>query len=94
MEGEDTSNATIAFASGARPPLRRLGGRATRHGYAIHAHGEGGLLVADLTAGRLYAHRPWAGEAPRGGLSGRRSPDPATAERAPKDGPAATRPVL
>jgi hypothetical protein len=39
-------------------------------GYAIHVHCVDGLLEADLTNGRLIAHRGWAGSPPKGGLSG------------------------
>ncbi|WP_269474633.1 Gfo/Idh/MocA family protein [Phytohabitans flavus] len=81
MEWEGTSNAVIEFASGALGyHFGTWGARATRHGYAIHVHCEKGMLEADLTRGLLYAHHPWAGEAPRGGLSGRLSPDPEHAE--------------
>jgi predicted dehydrogenase len=38
------------------------------------------MLEADLTRGILYAHKPWPAQAPRGGLSGRLSPDPSDAE--------------
>jgi predicted dehydrogenase len=89
MEQEGTSNATIEFAGGAIGyHFGTWGARATRHGYAIHVHAEKGMLEADLTRGVLYAHHPWQGEAPRGGLSGRLSPDPAGAEvlmRVPAD---------
>ncbi|GIF53483.1 putative dehydrogenase [Asanoa ferruginea] len=81
MEREGTSNATIEFEGGALGyHFGTWGARATRHGYAIHVHCAGGMLEADLTGGVLYAHKPWPGDAPRGGLSGRLSPDPADAE--------------
>lgn len=81
MEWEGTSNVAIEFAGGALGyHFGTWGARATRHGYAIHVHCTGGMIEADLTRGVLYAHHPWKGEAPRGGLSGRLSPNPADAE--------------
>jgi predicted dehydrogenase len=81
MEREGTSNASIEFESGAVGyHFGTWGARATRHGYAIHVHCERGMLEGDLTNGLLYAHHGFESEAPRGGLSGRLSPDPADAE--------------
>jgi predicted dehydrogenase len=89
MEWEGTSNVTIEFEGGVLGyHFGTWGARATRHGYAIHVHCAGGMLEADLTRGVLYAHHPYDGEAPRGGLSGRLSPDPEGAEvlmRVPAD---------
>lgn len=77
MEREGTSDAVIAFESGALGHhFGTWGARATRHGYAIHVHCEEGMLEADITNGVLYAHHGFEGEPPKGGLAGTLSPDP------------------
>ena len=57
MEREGTSNVTIEFAAG---PLGyhfgTWGARGSRLRYSIHAHCTGGMIEADITGGRLYAH--------------------------------------
>jgi len=81
MEREGTSDAVIAFESGALGHhFGTWGARATRHGYAIHAHCEKGMLEVDITAGVLYAHHGFEGEPPKGGIGGTVSPDPSKAE--------------
>jgi predicted dehydrogenase len=71
MEREGSSDLIIKFTSGATGyHFGTWGARASRMGYSIHAHGERGLLEANLTEGRIYAHRGWSGTPPRGGLSG------------------------
>lgn len=77
MEREGTSDLIIQFASGATGyHFGTWGARASRMGYAIHVHCVEGLLEADLTNGRLIAHRGWEGDPPRGGLSGTLLPPP------------------
>jgi len=81
MEREGTSDAVIAFESGALGHhFGTWGARATRHGYAIHVHCEKGMLEVDLTAGVLSAHHGFEGESPKGGIGGTISPDPLNAE--------------
>ena len=81
MEREGTSDAVIAFESGALGHhFGTWGARATRHGYAIHAHCEKGMLEVDITTGVLYAHHGFEGEPPKGGIGGTISPDPLNAE--------------
>jgi predicted dehydrogenase len=57
MEREGTSNATIEFADG---PLGyhfgTWGARGSRLRYNIQAHCTGGMIEADITGGKLYAH--------------------------------------
>ena len=81
MEKEGTSDAVIAFESGAvGHHFGTWGARATRHGYSIHVHCEEGMLEADITNGVLYAHHGFKGTPPKGGIGGTRSPDPNEAE--------------
>jgi predicted dehydrogenase len=81
MEREGTSNVVMEFEGGAMGyHFGTWGARATRHGYAMHVHCERGMLEADLTRGTLSVHRPGPEPAPRGGLSGRVSPDPELAD--------------
>jgi predicted dehydrogenase len=81
MEKEGTSDAIIKFANGAiGHHFGTWGARATRHGYAIHAHCERGMLEADITGGVLYAHHGFKGTPPAGGIGGTLSPDPKDAE--------------
>ena len=81
MEREGTSDAVIAFESGALGHhFGTWGARATRHGYAIHVHCEEGMLEADITNGVLYAHHGFEGVPPKGGIGGTLSPDPKRAE--------------
>lgn len=57
MEREGTSNVTIEFKSGALGyHMGTWGAKGTRHGYSIQAHCTEGMLEADITAGKLYAH--------------------------------------
>ncbi len=70
MEREGTSDLIMAFESGITGyHFGTWGARASRMGYSIHVHCVGGMLEADLTNGRLYAHHGWGGPAPRGGLA-------------------------
>lgn len=81
MEKEGTSDAVIVFESGAMGHhFGTWGARATRHGYSIHVHAEGGMLEADITNGILYAHHGFKGPTPRGGLAGTLSPSVEGAE--------------
>jgi len=81
MEKEGTSDAIIKFANGSiGHHFGTWGARATRHGYAIHAHCERGMLEADITGGVLYAHHGFKGTPPAGGIGGTLSPDPKDAE--------------
>jgi len=57
MEREGTSNVTIEFESGALGyHMGTWGAKGTRHGYNIQAHCTEGMLEADITADKLYAH--------------------------------------
>lgn len=70
MEREGTSDLLIRFESGiVGYHFGTWGARASRMGYSIHVHCEGGMLEAQLTDGVLYAHHGWDGEPPRGGLA-------------------------
>lgn len=81
MEKEGTSDAIIKFANGALGHhFGTWGARATRHGYAIHAHCERGMFEADITGGTLYAHHGFKGTPPAGGIGGTLSPDSKDAE--------------
>jgi predicted dehydrogenase len=57
MEREGTSNVTIEFESGALGyHMGTWGAKGTRHGYNLQAHCTEGMLEADISAGKLYAH--------------------------------------
>jgi predicted dehydrogenase len=57
MEKEGTSNVTIEFASGALGyHFGTWGAKGTRLGYSVHAHCTAGMIEADITGRRLYAH--------------------------------------
>ncbi|MFK7691461.1 Gfo/Idh/MocA family protein [Paenibacillus sp. HJGM_3] len=57
MEKEGTSNVTIEFENGSLGyHFGTWGARGTRLGYSFHAHCTGGMLEANISAGKLYAH--------------------------------------
>ena len=81
MEREGTSDAVIAFESGALGHhFGTWGARATRHGYTIHVQAEKGMLEADISNGVLYAHHGFSGTPPKGGIAGTLSPEVKDAE--------------
>lgn len=70
MEREGTSDLIVSFEGGTTGyHFGTWGARASRMGYSIHVHCTEGMLEADLTNGRLYAHHGWDGPPPRGGLA-------------------------
>ncbi len=70
MEREGTSDLIVSFEGGVTGyHFGTWGARASRMGYSIHVHCMNGMLEADLTNGRLYAHHGWDGPPPRGGLA-------------------------
>jgi predicted dehydrogenase len=57
MEKEGTSNVVVEFASGALGyHFGTWGAKGTRLGYSVHAHCTEGMVEADITGRRLYAH--------------------------------------
>jgi predicted dehydrogenase len=57
MEREGTSNVVLEFASGALGyHFGTWGAKGTRLGYSVQAHCTEGMLEADITGSRLYAH--------------------------------------
>jgi predicted dehydrogenase len=57
MEREGTSNVQIEFEDGRLGyHFGTWGARGTRLGYSFHAHCTGGMVEADITGRRLYAH--------------------------------------
>jgi len=58
MEGEGTSNVSIAFESGALGyHFGTWGARGTTHGYEFQAHGSEGMLMVNLARSTLTHHR-------------------------------------
>jgi len=57
MEREGTSNVCLEFESGALGyHFGTWGARGTRLGYSFHAHCTEGMIEADISHGRLFAH--------------------------------------
>ena len=57
MEREGTSNVVLEFAGGALGyHFGTWGAKGTRLGYSVHAHCTEGMIEADISGRRLYAH--------------------------------------